>query len=316
MEKKEKVIRIIRYVISIFIYLMALVSFSDKYFLSGIILVLSGTILLPILDDLLKFKHKRIIEVLATIILFILGMGITPASKEGYNNSISENVLLNTNEIVNSTNEIDNETNNVENYIENNTIENNEENTIKKTNIDDSKLTQISTSTSNSNLNSNKQSKENNNQSQSKTQSKTQEQAQTQSQQMQTQAQTTTTTTNQTEQKQPKTQAQATTSQVEQKQTKSESTQTTQSQTTTSSNTQKSSETTSYKQPTTSSINGNQNNDDKKVHTYILNNNTKKFHYENCDSAKKIKDSNREQFSGTRQELINKGYLPCKRCNP
>ena len=120
---KEKILRVIRYVISIFIYLMALVCFSNKWLLSGIILVLSGTILLPILDDLLKFKHKSLIEVLATIILFIFGMAIAPASKEGYNNAISENALLNTNEIVN-------DTNSVENYIENSTIENIEENTI------------------------------------------------------------------------------------------------------------------------------------------------------------------------------------------
>ena len=204
---KEKILRVIRYVISIFIYLMALVCFSNKWLLSGIILVLSGTILLPILDDLLKFKHKSLIEVLATIILFIFGMAIAPASKEGYNNAISENALLNTNEIVN-------DTNSVENYIENSTIENIEENTIQNTNIDDSKSTQIPTSTSNSDSNSNKQSVGNNN-SQSKAQSETQTQTQTQTQ---------TTTTGQTEQKQTKTESAQPTS-------------------TTSSSTQKSSET-------------------------------------------------------------------------
>ena len=51
-------------------------------------------------------------------------------------------------------------------------------------------------------------------------------------------------------------------------------------------------------------------------HTYILNTNTKKFHYSDCSSAKKIKDSNREEFTGSRDDVINRGYEPCKNCNP
>ena len=58
------------------------------------------------------------------------------------------------------------------------------------------------------------------------------------------------------------------------------------------------------------------NSDNKQTNTYILNKNTKKFHNVNCKSASKIKDSNKEQFTGTRQELIDKGYEPCKICNP
>lgn len=50
--------------------------------------------------------------------------------------------------------------------------------------------------------------------------------------------------------------------------------------------------------------------------TYILNTNTKKFHYPYCSSADKIKDSNREEFTGSRDEIINRGYEPCKKCNP
>ncbi len=49
---------------------------------------------------------------------------------------------------------------------------------------------------------------------------------------------------------------------------------------------------------------------------YILNTNTKKFHYADCSSAKQIKDKNRDTYSGTRQELIDMGYDPCGRCNP
>lgn len=49
---------------------------------------------------------------------------------------------------------------------------------------------------------------------------------------------------------------------------------------------------------------------------YAVNTNTKKFHYTYCSSADDIKASNRWDFHGTRDELINMGYVPCKRCNP
>jgi flagellar biosynthesis/type III secretory pathway protein FliH len=49
---------------------------------------------------------------------------------------------------------------------------------------------------------------------------------------------------------------------------------------------------------------------------YILNKNTKKFHYTWCSSVDDIKASNRWDFTGTRAEVIAKGYVPCKRCNP
>lgn len=50
--------------------------------------------------------------------------------------------------------------------------------------------------------------------------------------------------------------------------------------------------------------------------TYVVNTNTKKFHKPSCSSVKDIKESNRWDFTGTREELIEKGYVPCKRCNP
>jgi competence protein ComEC len=49
---------------------------------------------------------------------------------------------------------------------------------------------------------------------------------------------------------------------------------------------------------------------------YVANKNTKKFHYPSCSSADDIKASNRWDFYGTRDELIDMGYVPCKRCNP
>lgn len=49
---------------------------------------------------------------------------------------------------------------------------------------------------------------------------------------------------------------------------------------------------------------------------YVLNTNTKKFHYPSCSSVKDIKPSNRSDYSGTRDDIINQGYKSCKRCNP
>ena len=49
---------------------------------------------------------------------------------------------------------------------------------------------------------------------------------------------------------------------------------------------------------------------------YVVNTNTKKFHYPSCSSADDIKDSNRWEYHGTRDDLIGMGYVPCKRCDP
>lgn len=50
--------------------------------------------------------------------------------------------------------------------------------------------------------------------------------------------------------------------------------------------------------------------------TYILNTNTMKFHYPSCSSADSISENNRDEYTGTRDELIDKGYSPCGRCHP
>lgn len=50
--------------------------------------------------------------------------------------------------------------------------------------------------------------------------------------------------------------------------------------------------------------------------TYIANTNTHKFHYPGCSSVDSMKESNKWYFTGSRDELIDLGYDPCKRCNP
>lgn len=50
--------------------------------------------------------------------------------------------------------------------------------------------------------------------------------------------------------------------------------------------------------------------------TYILNTNSHKFHKPSCSSVSKMSESNKEEFNGTRDQLIEEGYEPCKLCNP
>ena len=60
-----------------------------------------------------------------------------------------------------------------------------------------------------------------------------------------------------------------------------------------------------------------QTNDEESSGTsYVLNTNTKKFHYPSCSSVNSMKDHNRSDFTGSRDDVINMGYDPCGRCHP
>ncbi len=50
--------------------------------------------------------------------------------------------------------------------------------------------------------------------------------------------------------------------------------------------------------------------------TYILNTNTKRFHYPDCPSVSDMKPKNKAEYSGAREELIEMGYKPCGSCKP
>ena len=50
--------------------------------------------------------------------------------------------------------------------------------------------------------------------------------------------------------------------------------------------------------------------------TYVLNTNTMKFHYPTCSSVDDMKEKNKQIYIGNREDIINMGYVPCKRCNP
>lgn len=55
---------------------------------------------------------------------------------------------------------------------------------------------------------------------------------------------------------------------------------------------------------------------DKTGDLYIINKNTHKFHKPDCQSTNDTKAKNKKEFQGDRDELIDQGYDPCKRCNP
>lgn len=50
--------------------------------------------------------------------------------------------------------------------------------------------------------------------------------------------------------------------------------------------------------------------------SYVLNTNSKKFHLPGCPSVGKMKESNRQDYTGSREDLIGQGYSPCGQCNP
>ena len=55
---------------------------------------------------------------------------------------------------------------------------------------------------------------------------------------------------------------------------------------------------------------------DGAVIEYVLNTNSQKFHDPDCSSVDDMSPKNREEYTGTRDELIAKGYSPCGVCNP
>ena len=50
--------------------------------------------------------------------------------------------------------------------------------------------------------------------------------------------------------------------------------------------------------------------------TYVLNTNTRKFHFPLCPSVEQMKEKNKAFFTGTREEVIDMGYRPCGNCHP
>ena len=50
--------------------------------------------------------------------------------------------------------------------------------------------------------------------------------------------------------------------------------------------------------------------------TYVLNTSSHKFHYPSCSGVATMSESNKETYTGSREDLIAQGYEPCGQCNP
>ena len=75
--------------------------------------------------------------------------------------------------------------------------------------------------------------------------------------------------------------------------------------------------TTETQKPTTPPEDTSNDNNTNDVSTiYVLNTNTKKFHYPSCGSAKRIAEKNYAESNESRDELIDRGYSPCGNCDP
>lgn len=51
-------------------------------------------------------------------------------------------------------------------------------------------------------------------------------------------------------------------------------------------------------------------------YTYVLNTNTKKFHYPTCSSVSQMAEKNKKAVTASRDEIIADGYSPCGNCKP
>lgn len=51
-------------------------------------------------------------------------------------------------------------------------------------------------------------------------------------------------------------------------------------------------------------------------YSFVLNKNSKRFHSPDCKSTLNMKEENKEYYTGTREEMIQKGYKPCGSCKP
>lgn len=67
----------------------------------------------------------------------------------------------------------------------------------------------------------------------------------------------------------------------------------------------------------TTSIQIDSNNPDTTAEiTYILNRHTRKFHHPGCYTVELMNEKNKVYYTGSRDDILKRGYVPCKKCNP
>ena len=61
---------------------------------------------------------------------------------------------------------------------------------------------------------------------------------------------------------------------------------------------------------------GAQSTQDDQQETYVLNTSSGKFHLPSCSSVEKMDPANRQDYTGSREDLIAQGCSPCGSCKP
>lgn len=68
--------------------------------------------------------------------------------------------------------------------------------------------------------------------------------------------------------------------------------------------------------PSSANTNATTSNQSADQQEYILNAKNKKFHLPSCSAANDISPTNKQDYTGTRNDLIARGYTPCGICKP
>lgn len=55
---------------------------------------------------------------------------------------------------------------------------------------------------------------------------------------------------------------------------------------------------------------------EKEEEHFVLNTNSRKFHLPNCSSVDSMSEKNKQEYFGSRDELLAQGYEPCGSCHP
>ena len=55
---------------------------------------------------------------------------------------------------------------------------------------------------------------------------------------------------------------------------------------------------------------------EEETQQYVLNTSSMKFHEPDCSGVASMSDANRQDYTGSRQDLIDQGYTPCGICKP
>lgn len=59
-----------------------------------------------------------------------------------------------------------------------------------------------------------------------------------------------------------------------------------------------------------------EDNSQDQTGSYVLNTSSKKFHLPDCSGVESMNEANRQDYTGSRQDLIDQGYAPCGICKP